>query len=638
MKELLNTFKNQRFKKFVPVYIAVLAIIVLLGTSYALLRTSQVGEHSYVLNVGGLEIQFLDNNTDNMSLSGMLPMTDSDGLSQSNNDDLVFTIKNTGTLRAEYDVYIEEISTDPAMKTVIRYANKRGNGNYSDPKTLSVDKYIERDGTIAVNEEITYRVKAWLDQNADSTYANKTFSAKIVVEAKQFQNAGQVILKTAEDLNNSGTNVTYVDDNTVYLTGDKNTIDFNYIWYSGKLWRAVSVSTTGTMKMITEQNMATLNYNPTGQAVYYTDASTNSYLYQWLNQDFYNTLQHKELLNTTATWNATTIGGTFSTKLLETNMVTAPVGTLNSYEYYVVGKDVVDKVDSYINNSYYFFLSNPYSSSRIMYVCALDCTNPYSNVVLSRAFGVRPMVELAASTEFVSGSGTKSDPYRLVEEGDLTGAYLNTRTNGEYVNFDGALYQIVDIEGTSTKLISYHAISGIKQLASSATYAAAGNTQSNSFWDYYLNNTWYDAVSSTYKAMMVQGTYYRGTQSGTAINYKAYVCQNPSATATVKDCIANGTVADNVNLYVGLSRVGELMSNINDERSVAVNVYSMSNNLTSATDNPSYYINVSGGGYGSTYSTNRRARPTISLSPNVIITSGDGTIDSPFEIAMAPSS
>ena len=126
---------NKPFKKYLPVYMIMLSIMLLLGTSYALLRSSHQGENSYVMNVGLLEVTFVDSQTSALTLENAKPVTDEEG--KSNTNELVFTVKNTGNVIAKYNVYIEETSTSPEFKTVIRFISNKNDTGYTDPKTLS---------------------------------------------------------------------------------------------------------------------------------------------------------------------------------------------------------------------------------------------------------------------------------------------------------------------------------------------------------------------------------------------------------------------------------------------------------------------------------------------------------------------
>ena len=37
-------------------------------------------------------------------------------------------------------------------------------------------------------------------------------------------------------------------------------VDYNYVWYSGKMWRIISVNTDGTMKMVTDDVITSISY------------------------------------------------------------------------------------------------------------------------------------------------------------------------------------------------------------------------------------------------------------------------------------------------------------------------------------------------------------------------------------------
>ena len=52
-------------------------------------------------------------------------------------------------------------------------------------------------------------------------------------------------------------------DDTVYLSGNNDCVDMNYVWYSGKLWRIVSISSDNTLKLVTEGNMTNIPWGDT---------------------------------------------------------------------------------------------------------------------------------------------------------------------------------------------------------------------------------------------------------------------------------------------------------------------------------------------------------------------------------------
>ena len=627
MKEYLKF--NKEFKKYAPIFLIMLAIILLMGTSYALLRSSQQGENTYVMNVGLLEVTFVDSETNELTINNAVPMTDSEGISQS--DELIFTVKNTGDLAASYDIYIEETSTSPEFKTVIRFVSSKNDTGYNSPKTLSEDYYIEQGGSLAVGESATYKVKLWLSETADSTYMNKTFTARIVVDSYQ-TNDLRANIKSQIVSNQSDTCQTYVEeDGITYISGTKDCIDFNYVWYSGKLWRITAIYPDGTMKMITDDNITTISYG--SNVNFYTDPSNSSYMYQWLNEDFLDTLYNYEnIIVTDASWNATNSNASsssaVSTKLPETTKVTAPVGLLNSYEYYKSYQNTSSS-NGYLNIGYWWWLLNPYSSSHVWRVSSNGIAD-YS-YPSGYAYGVRPSVNLQSGITINGGTGTSSDPYTISgDKGTVGTTLLNTRVSGEYVNFDGDLYRIVGIENNTTKLNKMDYVRDesnaviTKNFSSSTTF---GNGDSDIYWDYYLNNTWYNSISETYKNMLVAGTYYLGTV-GSGSSYKGAICATASNTVTTAECAKTTSTLTG---YVGLSRYGEMFA------SQQGNGYSSSSTMWLITPYYSSRVwNVYDNGYAnlSNPSSNTYGvRPSINLSSAVKITGGLGTKSSPFELS-----
>ena len=240
---------NKPFKKYLPVYMIMLSIMLLLGTSYALLRSSHQGENSYVMNVGLLEVTFVDSQTSALTLENAKPVTDEEG--KSNTNELVFTVKNTGNIIAKYSVYIEETSTSPEFKTVIRFISNKNDTGYTDPKTLSEDNYIDQGSYLDVGETATYKVKAWISETADATYMNQTFTARIVVEVFQSPKLDKSGANEPELLDNM-IPVYYEatsDTEGVWKKADSTNTNSTYKWhdYTNFMWaNAVTVKESGT--------------------------------------------------------------------------------------------------------------------------------------------------------------------------------------------------------------------------------------------------------------------------------------------------------------------------------------------------------------------------------------------------------
>ena len=640
MKEFFSM--NKPFKKYLPIYMITLSIILLMGTSYALLRSSHQGENTYTMNVGTLQVTFVDSETNALTLENAYPMTDDEGMSEAK--ELTFTVKNTGTVLAKYSVYIEETSTTPEFKSVIRFISNKNNTGYNSPKTLSEDKYIDSESYLDVSETAVYKVKAWISDAADSTYMNKTFTARIVVTGEQASITPEYIRNVIKSKQTS-TCKTYVDeDGITYVSGTKDCINFNYVWYSGKLWRITAINKDGTMKMITDDPITAISYNPKDDVNFYDVSKkddttyTGSYMYQFLNEDFLDTLyNYQNIIVEDSTWNITT-SSSKNTKLPETTLINSstigkntPVGLLNSYEYYLSYKNTSDS-SGYLYNGYFWWLLNPYSSSDVWDVHSHG--NLHNNVP-SYAHTARPSINLKSNIQLSGGSGTKDDPYTISgdkEQPTINTTLLNKRTIGEYVVFDEdgdtstkELYRIVGIEDGKTKLNRNDYVKSgttilTKKFSTNITY---GSGTSDDYWDYYLNNTWYNSLAN--KDMLESSSYYiKQVSDGTS--YKNSLCNTYNTIETTKSCTKTTSMWTGL---VGLPRYGEMFA------SQQGNGYNSSSDMWLITPKGSSLVwDVRSSGYlnHNDLSYARTARPSINLKSNIVITGGSGTKSDPFTI------
>ncbi len=180
-------------RKKLIIMVITFSLILIISSSYALLRSTKVSENNYSITIGDLKVIFKDGQTEKLNLTNIYPMTDEEGMAQE--DVLSFTIENTGTVGSYYDISIEETSTSPEFKSVIKYISNKDNDGYTEPKILSEDKYIEFEGFLESGATRTYKVKAWLAEEADNTYMGKTFKAKISLNAYQESNYAKDVIK-----------------------------------------------------------------------------------------------------------------------------------------------------------------------------------------------------------------------------------------------------------------------------------------------------------------------------------------------------------------------------------------------------------------------------------------------------------
>ena len=428
-----------------------------------------------------------------------------------------------------------------------------------------------------------------------------------------------------------------VEDGITYISGSSDCIDFNYVWYSGKLWRITAIYPDGTMKMITDDAITAIRY---GEDVnYYTSNNDKSDMYQWLNEDFLDTLyNYQNIIVTNSRWNATNSNATstsaISTKLPETTMITTQIGTLNSYEYYKSYQNA-SYSNGYLNIDEFWWLLNPYSSSSSWFVFSNGNGGGGSSYLPNTYRSVRPCIILRSDVTIISGAGTKNNPFMI--NGDKQSAIenttlLNTRTSGEYVNFDGDLYRIVGIENNTTKINKMDYVRTENDAVISKNFSSSimyGSGNSSTYWNYYLNNTWYNSITTNYKNMLVRGTYYLGEITRND-SYKNSICQTPSNTVTIKNCTKTTNTWTG---YVGLPRFGEMFAS--QQNGDSISFQEMWLITPNSSSDVVHYVGPTGlVMYNAPTSYSYAVRPSLNLRSTVKITGGSGTENDPFEISL----
>lgn len=432
------------------------------------------------------------------------------------------------------------------------------------------------------------------------------------------------------------------DDSDYYVVEDATD---NYIWYSGKLWRAVSVNKKEhTLKMITQWNISSISYSDGNSSAF-----QGSYMEQWLNDTSVdgflgNLRDYKKFIKTDSKWNATSLNCdyttcNFSSKIPETTMVTDAVGLLNTYEVAKVG---YQNEDNTAKNTLSWTTLTPQGDDYSSLIFEMQQNGSSSGGIISgynadEMIGIRPVVNLLPTVKIVAGTGTEDDPYRLEGDNDtdLTGTLLSNRYSGEYVKFgneDNRLYRIVSHEGYSTNTdeiftkltsavpikISGSYVTTTFDRGGSSTFS--GNTTISNFLegnksDYlnmdYTTEDYSQDLLDTYKmfiAPYTQGTSYR------LIKYT--------------DTTMNEESTNYVDSEIGLLRVGELMAGQFDIINNNTEYW-----LLNSTDSSVYNVETYGrlnaaAPANATYGI----KPALFIWPYAVITGGTGTKTDPFTI------
>ena len=598
-------------KKYILLLIASLLVVIILGVTYAWLIQTVNSNKIQAMRVGTFKLSLEEGNS--LSLPSSEFMSDEDGLKQ---DGFTFSVANTGKFTGSYSVYLADDSINSDQTRLddkyIKY-NLEVNGTKGNSVALNNRKIYE--GTLAKGKTDDFILRIWLNKDVNGDIGGQVFKVKLRIEVNQEITPTPVAEKLLAGVGSNGS-IDTSDSEQTFITG---TNPNNYIWYSGKLWRAVSIDTSdNSVKLITQWDISIISYNVVGNSLF-----QGSYMEQWLNDTtvdgFLENLREPEkFIKMDSVWNNTIT--TETTKPAKTTLVTDAVGLLNMYEYTMSLKNA-DYKTGYLNNGLNWWTMTPSDSNNIYLV------NDYGvapTMYSSRnTFGIRPVINLKSNIKIVSVNGTKDSPYRLEGDNDktLSGTLLSRRYSGEYISFgtgENNLYRIVSHEdGIGTKITSEFPLKE-NGTFKTITYGDSTIFSVNNNIGQYLNSQSY--LSDNNQNMLVESNWYLG-KFNDADNYKLAKYKSSDMTE----------LNEYVTAKIGLLRVGELMCGQFDTR------YSNGNYWTITKEDNTNIRGISVTGYTRAYSfndTDVAIKPAMNLKSNVVITGGDGTKSNPFTIAL----
>ena len=638
--------KNKRKEIIIIGVLILLMIVIIVGTSWAAFNYSRVGTQLNSITTGSITMSYTE--TDNtISLTGALPTTDKTGkvrLTEGEYFDFTVSSNISGDVNINYEISAKDVTTSDRkidgsnIKLYLTRLTDSGEEELMKPETYneetSANNFTGRPkgemslytSSMSSSESNNYRLRMWVDEdyNPQGDGGNLQFSVQINVYGKD-GNPEDILPTVSEKLlaSNLGNGSTYDDGVDTFITGEDPN---NYVWYSGKLWRAVSVNKeAGTTKLVTQWNISTTTYNPSNQTNF-----AGSYMEDWLNDTTVdgflgNLRDYENFIVTDAKWDATLDATSLGsiTRPNGTTTVTAPVGLLNMYEYQTSYRGT-NYSNGYLNNGLYWWTLTPYSSSRARSVYNDGNAGRLSP---SSAYGVRPSINLKSSVKIVDGDGTIDNPYRLNGDNDtnLSGTLLSSRYSGEYIRFgndENNLYRIVSHETKGlTKITSAEPLKSSGTFITSAFGSNTSFSSSNTIGAFLNGDYLTNYVDSSYSSMIEDNTtWYLGTVgSGTSYKLAKYTDTNMSS-----------LTSSTTEAKVGLLRLGELMSGQFDRYSN--NTYYW----TLTPDSTSYerYVDSIGNASSNSPSRTNGVRPSVNLKSNVQIINGDGTKNNPFELEL----
>ena len=606
MKKLLL---ETSFSKIYMIIMVIITLLILGGYfSYAMFTVTKEKENAISIVTGNLTYELLVDDKETNTLT----------VPANSRKDFIVTLNNPNNRVGRFNFYYEGILPEGVD---IGYIEKE---NYNVPPTetgINLEKvdttgssntYIVRVANTTESEiSIELGVSVGLDYNDLELPDDGNLLRKIT-------STGTVSEVIEDDIMNR---LNYEDEEQTFVTGSN---PYNYIWYSGKLWRVVSIDTSdNSVKLVTQWSISAVPYDNDSSAF------AGSYMESWLNDTtvdgfLYNLREPDKFIKMDSKWNASQMSDTSKPPSEEEGgtIVENAVGLLNIYEYNMGGAG-----GSYLDNKTQSWTLTPYNSTNIrdIYHTGAIYSERYTNVV-----GVRPSINLKSEIKVVDGNGSEANPYRLEGDNDsnLSGTLLNTRYSGEYISFgtgENNLYRIVSHETEGlTKITSAEPLKEngtFKTMAfGDSVYYSSTNTIGSFFNGEYLNSGTY-LTSEQVNMIEDNTTWYLGTVgSGASYRLGKYIDINMS------NLTSNITISK-----VGLLRLGELMGG---------QYNSSSNNANCTYLTPINSANIwnmiqFGQAYAWDLSSNVGIKPTLNLKSNVIITGGDGTLQNPFSLSLS---
>lgn len=371
----------------------------------------------------------------------------------------------------------------------------------------------------------------------------------------------------------------------------KGEVDDNYLLYSGIMYRILGIDENENMKAVSEENVTILYPG-------YDKGYEKSYVNKWLNssEEKYSGIFENTLVNSGGLLEKTTMCYDViddpSNITCEEKNGDYKVALLSLYDYKEAGGKT-----SFLNNDTQYHLGT-LNKDGLNYSVTED-----GEVVINKSstVTVKPVITINSGTELLRGSGTEDDPY-IIEKHNidtLGDTYVNS-----IVLINNTTYKVVEIQEDKVKVASTDVL--LKD-ADNEYYTAFGGSNSaystSNTVGKYLNNTFLNSLDV--KSSVVASNYYIGALSLANLDYAK-------------------TYESKVKAKVGMLTIGDMF--VSDLTNVFTTLRGMqaSNIIT--------VINENGNLFADTINSKYNVRPAFYLKSDLKITSGDGTIDSPFEL------
>ncbi len=169
-------------------YLLLIAGVLLIGATYAWFSLTINKSKTNIIRAGNLKINLVDCEKD-LVLKNAVPVSDNKGMQS---EVCTFKVENTGTTSIDYSVYLDdtdELTTDERMND--KYVKFGLIKNDGDPKIGELPTTGVNPDRVLTSEKIgglttdTYKLRVWINQDADNGVMGTIFSGKVRIDATQ---------------------------------------------------------------------------------------------------------------------------------------------------------------------------------------------------------------------------------------------------------------------------------------------------------------------------------------------------------------------------------------------------------------------------------------------------------------------
>lgn len=266
----------------------------------------------------------------------------------------------------------------------------------------------------------------------------------------------------------------------------KGEVDNNYLVYNNMLWRIVRINTDKSIVIILEDSMTMLPWN--NKVVNYKESDIHKYL----NNDFLNNLDKSYLVKNSYCEDSVESLSSISCEQKDNDSYV----TLLDISTFL--NSIIDKKSYLVDDWDSIFWLNNYSSEKVWHTNEANISQSDANSF----YGVRPVVRLKNTIPYVSGDGTKENPYLTENEKDSKLAVGSKVKLGEdtWIVYDTTNGTKLMLAKNLEKTYRYDLDKLTYETDSKSSLAEYLNTEyleSLSYKDYLAEVEWYDGGYST---------------------------------------------------------------------------------------------------------------------------------------------